>query len=110
MTQQPAIPILWRGRETVDEVLDRLQGACDIELQLANEYHHALFRALHPDAPPGQPEELDAAGGAELLQRLKHIRGLEAIAELVAPLQRGRARVHVTGRAKIAITLPPAGR
>jgi hypothetical protein len=109
MNEQPAIPILWRGRETVHEVLSRLRPATDIELQLAEEYHHALFRALHPEAPPGRPEELDSAGGADLLQPLERINGLEGMAALVAPLKRAGARVHITGRAKIAIAVPPDG-
>lgn len=106
MSEQPAIPILWRGPETVEEVLSRLRPGTDIELQLAGEYHHALFRVLYPDAAPGQPEELDCAGGAELLQPMAGISGLEGIAGLIAPLRQARARVHVIGRARIAIMLP----
>jgi len=106
MSQQPAITILWRGRETVSEVLNCLRPAADIELHLAEEYHHALFRALHPNAPLGQPEELDAAGGPELLQQLGHISGLQGIETLIMPLRRANARVHIYGRAKISIRVP----
>lgn len=106
MGEQPAIAIVWHGRDTVTEILERIQPATDIELQLAEGYHHALFRTLYPDAPPNQPEELDADGGAELLRGLDDINGLEGMEGLIAPLQYAGARVHISGRAKIAISVP----
>jgi hypothetical protein len=109
MSEQPAIAIMWHGRETVPYILDQLRPATDIELQLAEGYHHALFRTLYPDAPPSQPEELDAEGGAELLRGLDEINGLEGMEGLIAPLRHARARIHISGRAKIAISVPADG-
>ena len=105
-SDQPPIPIIWRGPETAAEIQALLRPAAAIDVHLAEEYHHALFRALHPRASAGEPEELDSADGAELLRRVAKINGLEGINALVAPLERVHAQVHISGRAKIAITVP----
>ena len=104
MSNAQKTQLLWRGRETIDEVLPLIKPSATIEIQLAAEYHHALFRAVHPAAPPGAVEEIDADGGPELLTKVAAINGLEDMKALISPLTKARAAVRISGRAKISIS------
>lgn len=83
-----------------------LHQPCRIGLNLAANYHHAIFRHLHPAAPAGQFEVLDEQGGAELLAKLAEIEGLQALAELRDAVAESKGSVRITGPAMVIIEIP----
>lgn len=106
-----AIHLAWRGRETVDAARAALADRHDVEVQLPADFHHTVFVHFFPHTAPGTIEELDVAGGAEILARAAAIRGLDGLAQLQEPVRRRHARVRlVSPSPKIVITVdrPPA--
>ncbi len=106
MTNPSVLRLLWHGRRSIREVLDRLAESGRAEIQLAPDYHHALYRTI--TERPARVEQLDMEGSPELLDRIAQVRGLEPLSELVAPLTAQGARVHVMSPGPIiTIVLPP---
>ena len=111
MTETATVRLNWRGAKTVRSVASFLERQGSVALSLAPDLHHSLFVHLHPQAAPGQPEEVDTQGGAELLSRIAEIAGLEELARLVPALQAANARVQVESPAPtIHIRIPEAER
>jgi len=111
MGETATVRLNWRGAKTVQSLASFLERQGSVALNLAPELHHSLFVHLHPQASPGQPEEVDVQGGAELLARIAEIPGLEALATLVAALQTARAQIQVQSPAPILrIRIPEAER
>ena len=106
MDKEPLVKLTWRGRETVESVLSLLERADQIEIDLTPSYNHSLFCLFHPDAPPAQLENIKASGGAELLQGIAGIKGLEETQTLIAPLSACGAAVQVLSPPKIILTRP----
>lgn len=101
--------LLWRGTETIGAACDTLARHGRVEVQLPTDFHHAVFARLHPHAPPGQVEEVDVSGGAELIARISSIPGLDALARLEQPVAAAHARVRVVSPSpKLLITAPSA--
>jgi hypothetical protein len=111
MGHTATVRLNWRGAKTVDSLASFLERQGNVALGLAPDLHHSLFVHLHPQAPPGQPEDVDMQGGTELLARIAEIPGLEALATLVGPLQAAHARIQVQSPAPIIrISIPEAER
>ncbi len=111
MSHTATVRLTWRGAKTVQSVASFLERQGNVSLGLAPDLHHSLFVHLHPQAPPGLPEEVDIQGGAELLSRVAQIAGLEEIARLVPALQAANAQVQVLSPAPIIrIRIPEAER
>ena len=108
MEKEPLIKLPWRGRETIESVPPLLEGAQRIEITLPSNYNHALFETLHPGEPPAQLEEIEAAGGPEMLAHIAAVSGLEEFSLLTEPLTAACARVQVSSPAKVFIILPGA--
>lgn len=106
MTQELIIRLNWEGVETIAAIRPVLHQPCRIELTLAANYHHALFRHFHPAAPAGQFELLDERGGAELLAKLAEIDGLQVLAQLRDDVITAKATVRVTGPATVIMEVP----
>src|SRR3569833_783684 len=106
MTQALKIRLTWEGTETINAIEAALGQPCSIELTLAANYHHALFRQFHSDAPPGQLEILDEKGGGELLSRFAAIEGLQALADLSGKVSAANGTVTVTRPALVTIEIP----
>ena len=97
--------LLWRGAETVRAACATLARHGKVEVQLPADYHHAVFTRLHPQASPGQAEEVDITGGAELIARISRIPGLDALARLEEVAAEAHARVRVVSPSpKVLIT------
>jgi hypothetical protein len=108
MEKEPLIRLTWRGRETV-AILPRLLDQTEqIEIALPADYNHALFHALHPDAPPSAPEDIDSSGGPELLADIARIHGLEELGTLTAALNRVQAGVRLISPPTLLIDIPAA--
>lgn len=106
MTQPFAVHLNWEGAETIATIASVLHQPCHIELNLAANYHHAIFRHLHPDAPPAQLEALDEQGGAELLAKLAEIEGLQPLARLRDAVAESKGLVRISAPAMVIIDIP----
>lgn len=106
MQKDPVMRVQWKGRETVPMVSQLLEYTEQIELQLAPEYNHALFRKLHPEAPRATLERVDRTGGAELLNTVSQIRGLEDLALLVDTLDAEDVSLHIVSPPMVIIEVP----
>ena len=109
MTQELIVRLNWEGAETIEAITPVLHQPCRIELTLAANYHHAIFRHFHPTAPAGQFELLDERGGAELLAKLAAIEGLQGIAQLRDAVAKSKGKVRVIGPALVVIEIPARG-
>lgn len=107
MTEIEVIRLMWGGRETAAHVLDALQRDANVEIALPGSMHHALFSHLFPDATTAIPEQLDIAGGAELIATLATLAGLEALAELTDPLARAGYRMQLRSPGPVLSLIPP---
>ncbi len=99
----------WRGVSTVESLVSFLQRQGAVALGLAPDFHHSLFVHLHPSSAPGEPEEVDMQGGAELLARIAEISGLEALGKLIPALREAGVQVHVQSPAPIIRIQIPEG-
>jgi len=106
MKKEPVMSVQWNGRETVPMVNQVIAYSRQIEIQLAPEYNHALFRKLHPEAPLSEVESVDKSGDAQLLNRVSEINGLEDIALLVDMLRAEDAWVRIVSPSRIIIGVP----
>ena len=109
MGHTATVRLTWRGAKTVDSLASFLARQGNVALGLAPDLHHSLFAHLHPQAPPGQPEDVDMQGGAELLARIAEIPGLEELARLVPGLRAARAQIQVQSPAPIVHIRIPEG-
>jgi protein-L-isoaspartate(D-aspartate) O-methyltransferase len=105
MTQPLIVRLNWEGDETIRAIAPVLSHPCHIELHLAANYHHAIYRHFNPAAPPGGLEVLDEQGGAELLDRLAEIEGLRALAQLKVAVAESHGLIHVTDPAVVIIDI-----
>lgn len=103
MDKTPSITLLWRNQETIQSIPQLLDHAQQTEIVLPDSYNHALFTALHPDAPPGQFEDMNSSGGPELLAAIAGVKGLESFQQLVDVTTAANAIVEVSTPATIFI-------
>ncbi|SCY29099.1 hypothetical protein SAMN05216420_104131 [Nitrosospira sp. Nl5] len=106
MEKEPLIELPWHGHETIEAVPALLEQAEQIKITLPANYNHALYRALHPEAPRVQLEEIDASGGPELLADIATVSGLEEFTALTDALTAAQATVQVISPPTVIIALP----
>lgn len=102
-----ALRLAWAGHETLGPVLDAVKRGGKVEIALPQSLHHAVFRRLHPGPDSGAAEIVDARGGPELAETLATLAGLDALAELIAPLGAAGYRLHLISPAPMLSLLPP---
>jgi hypothetical protein len=107
MATTELIKLTWGGRETAASAIEAMLRRAKVEIALPSSMHHALFRRLHPEADDGQPEQVDIAGGVEVIATLAKIDGLQALAELGEPLSRSGYRLHLRSPGPVLSLLPP---
>lgn len=107
MAKTELIRLTWGGRETAASTSAALLRRAKVEIELPGSMHHALFCHLYPGADAADTEEVDVAGGAELIATLATLDGLEAIAELAEPLTRSRYRLHLRSPGPVLSLIPP---
>lgn len=101
------VSLRWDGAPCLEAARAAMRKRSRIEIALPLETHHALFRHLHPEAPRGPDEDIDASGGAELLATVASVAGLEGIDALSAPLKRARYRAQLVSPEPLLLLLPP---
>lgn len=94
MSHKPRRRLLWKGQSTLRELRELVWTQVDFELELPPDYHFALFRHLYPHAANG-PEPIDVSGGAELIDKVAEIGGLNELAELAVLVDRSHAQVQI---------------
>lgn len=108
MNDKPEERLIWEGQTTLMALLSLVQARISLELQLAPDYHFALFRHLYPQAATAEAKQIDVSGGAELLAKVAEIQGLNELAELVAPIAAAGGRVHIQSPGPgILVYFPP---
>jgi hypothetical protein len=107
MAKPEVIRLIWGGRETSADAIQALQRNAQVEITLPANVHHALFCRLYPDAAESDPEEVDVAGGAELIETLASLAGLEAMAGLAEPLTRSGYRLKLRSPSPLLSLIPP---
>ena len=91
--EQTLVPLRWPGTDTLKAVRAAIRGHAAVEIELPLEVHYALYKHL---APHSATEEIDTAGGAELLGPIAAVAGLEELQRLEPAVRRGRYRVRLT--------------
>jgi hypothetical protein len=102
------VRLRWDGAPSIKAARSALRNGVRVEIELPLEMHHALYRHVHPDAPRGPDEEIDASDSLELLARVATVAGLEELAELAPAVRRARCRVQLTGPEPRLTLVPPA--
>lgn len=109
MSGSPQTSLLWEGESTLAELRELIRRRERFELQLPADFHFAVVRHLYPHAAAADPSLVDESGGAELLQRIAEIQGLNELAALVAPIAGAGAQVRVLSPGPaITVQFPPA--
>jgi hypothetical protein len=110
MTGRDETAFVWRGKQTVDDVVGRLMPPTRVEIILPENYNHALFAALSPGVGPAEAsnartEALNLEGDVTLIAKVAGLRGLEQLAALIEPLSGLDATVTVLSPPRIVIVL-----
>jgi hypothetical protein len=93
--------------EHLPEVEAALSRGDAVEIALPAGTHHALYMHMRPAAVPGEGASFEATGGAELLDALAGVAGLEDLARFVEPLARAGYSVMVSSPDPTLVLLPP---
>jgi hypothetical protein len=97
-TEKPRSRLVWRGKKTVQEIVNRLHERERILLVLPAGFHHAVSVHLFGDGE--MHDRADNAPGDAALERIARIKGLRELSALREPL----ARAGMTARVR---TPPP---
>ncbi|HSH29741.1 MAG TPA: hypothetical protein VK971_07530 [Thiohalobacter sp.] len=92
MPAHPTI-LVWEGKETIQETLRLIDQRTPLELQLPPDTHFALCSRLAP--ADSRAQSLDLDGGHELVAQAARVVPLAALAELIEPLRKAGATVHI---------------
>jgi hypothetical protein len=96
MTREHAIvSLLWPGTDTLEAARAAIRSGMSVDIELPLEVHYALYKRLHPDRPPAS-EDIDRSGGAELLEPIATVAGLEELEGLQPALRGANYRVRLT--------------
>ncbi|HQT34375.1 MAG: hypothetical protein ACYC39_12405 [Thiobacillus sp.] len=107
MAKTELIRLTWGGQETTSSTTAALLRHAKVEIELPGSMHHALFCHLYPGADAAATQEVDVAGGAELVAMLATLDGLEAMAGLAEPLTRSGYRLHLRSPGPVLSLIPP---
>lgn len=73
----------WEGKKTIELARAAMERAEWIEIKLPANFNHTLFCHFRPNAIPGEVEQVEITGGAEILSSLAKVRLLEDFNNLV---------------------------
>jgi hypothetical protein len=108
MTPARAVVLLrWPGIDARKAALAAIGSGFPIEIELPLEVHYALFKHLQPERPHGGSEDIDASGGAELLETIATVAGLEELKDLEPAVRHARYQVRLISPDPRLRLLPP---
>ncbi len=81
MRESPLYRVRWSGGASCEEVRDKLMRYRRAEIQLPPDYHHALYQRFHSSGRAAA-ELLQVSDGADLMHRIKEVKGLEDLASV----------------------------
>ena len=88
--ERNVVAVQWPGLHSLKAAREAIEAGNEVEVELPVGTHYMLYRHFHPDDTGGAAEQLEATGGAEILQALAAIKGLEELARLQAPAKHRR--------------------
>jgi hypothetical protein len=97
-TEKPRSRLVWRGKKTVEEIVERLHRRERILLVLPAGFHHAV--SVHLVGEGETHGGLNVAHGEAAFARIARIKGLRELSELREPLTRA-------GMSALVRTPPP---
>ena len=107
------VRLRWPGIDALKAALAAIGSGMPIEIELPLEVHYALFKHLQPErphgrsGPHGRSEDIDASGGAELLETIATVAGLEELKELEPAVRHARYQVRLISPDPRLRLLPP---
>lgn len=108
MSREPTtIALRWPGADTLKAARAAIRSRDAVEIELPLEAHYALYKHLHPDRPHTPSEDIDAAGGAELLAPISAVAGLKDLQLLEPAVRRAHYRVRLTSPDPRLRLMPP---
>ena len=108
--ERNVVPLQWPGLHSLKAAREAIDSGDEVEIELPVGTHYMLYRHFHPDDNGAAAEHMDVSGGAEILEALAAIKGLEDLARLEAPVKRARYRVQLTSPEPMLRLAPPAKR
>ena len=102
------VAVQWPARRSFDTVRQAIEEGREVEIALPAGTHYALYRHLHPGESGAGADEVEAAGGVDLLESIATIPGLQELLQLRGLLERARYRVQVTSPEPTLRLSPPA--
>jgi hypothetical protein len=110
--RRPAARLMWFGAATLGQCDLLLRGGRHVEVDLPQDFQHALLVCLRPNAPscPCGPvaggaacPPLDVRGGAELLGLIAGIKGLEMWRQIQPVVVACHAAVRIVSPARVLL-------
>jgi hypothetical protein len=102
------VALRWDGAHTVKAARSAMRGHNPVAIELPLNMHYVLYAHLHPELKHAPAQDIDAAGGAELLVPIASVAGLHELEELAPAVRRARYRVRLTSPDPLIRLLPPA--
>ena len=106
--EKPRVRLIWRGKETIREILRRLHEGHRVRVALPAGFHHTVCVQLAGDPRVDGP--LDRVIDDAAFERLVRIHGLCELADLREPLARANIGVRVRTPPPQIILFPRATR
>jgi hypothetical protein len=108
MNRSPtSVPLRWPGIQTLKAARAAIRNGHPVEIELPLEVHYALLRHLHPEQARTGPEDIDASGGAELLELIATVAGLEELRNLEPAVRRSHCSLRLTSPEPRLRLIPP---
>jgi hypothetical protein len=95
------VALQWPGLDCLKAARHAIHAGDEVAIELPEGVHYALCREL------GAAERLDASGGAEILERISAIHGLEELAQLGGAVTRAHYRVRIGSPDPVVVLRPP---
>ena len=105
--ERAIVRVRWNDVRAIEQAAGVLREHGCVQLDLPADFHHAVYRHIHPRADQGSTEIIDTRGGAELLSAVAEIRHLSDLASLTELVAQAGGTVHIQSPApRILILLP----
>jgi hypothetical protein len=95
------VELQWPGLDCLKAARKALNAGAEVEIELPEGVHYALCRELQA------AERLHASGGAEILERIAVIHGLEELAQLGSAVKHALYGVRITSPDPVVVLTPP---